>query len=168
MLFMSEHKIESFDELVRRADESTAQTEALLESVKADEARLQEIAVLKTHIINYSKSREVYAKYKASGYSRAFYEEHRERLTLRRAAKNAFDDYMQAHPKEKPLPRVKELSAEYAEVLTRKKKNYQTYRSMRKDNEEWQVAKSLVAAILQEALSHEEEQRRQQEQEKSH
>ena len=73
MLFMSEHKIEIFDELVRRADESTAQTEALLESVKADEARLQEIAVLKTHIINYSKSRDVYAKYKASGYSRTFY-----------------------------------------------------------------------------------------------
>jgi hypothetical protein len=168
MLFMSEHKIESFGELVHRADESTAQTEALLESVKADEARLQEIAVLKTHLINYSKSREVYAKYKASGYSRAFYEEHRELLTLRRAARNAFDDYLQAHPKEKTLPRVKELSAEYAEVLTRKKKNYQTYRSMRKDNEEWQVAKSLVAAILQEELSHEEEQRRQQEQEKTH
>ncbi len=166
MLFLSEHKIESFEELVRRADESVTQTEALLESVKADEARLQEIAVLKTHIINFSKSREAFNEYKASGYSRDFFEAHRDILTLRRVAKNAFNEYMQAHPEEKSLPRVKELSTEYAEVLSRKKKNYQTYRTLRKDNEEWQVAKSLVAAILQEDISHEEEQKRQQEQEK--
>lgn len=158
-------KPKSFEELARRADESAMQTEALLESVKADEARLQEIAVLKTHIINFSRSREVFNEYKASGYSRDFFEAHRDTLTLRRAAKNAFDEYMQAHPEEKSLPRVKELSIEYAEVLARKKKNYQTYRTMRKDNEEWQVAKSLVAAILQEDISHE-EQKRQQEQEK--
>ena len=166
MLFLSEHKIESFEELARRADESVTKTEALLESVKADETRLQEIAVLKTHIINFSKSREVFNEYKASGYSRDFFEAHRDILTLRRAAKNAFNEYMQAHPEEKSLPRVKELSTEYAEVLARKKKNYQAYRTLRKDTEEWQVAKSLVAAILQEDISHEEEQKRQQEQEK--
>lgn len=57
---------------------------------------------------------------------------------------------------------MKDLNAEYAEILPRKKKNYQSYRAVRKENEEWQIAKSLVAAILQEETRQEEEQRRQQ------
>lgn len=55
-----------------------------------------------------------------------------------------------------------------AEILSRKKKNYQSYRTLRKENEEWQIAKSLVAAIIQEETRQEEEQHRQQNQEKSH
>lgn len=168
MLFMREHKIESFEELVRRADEASGQADDLLNSVKADEVRLQEIAVLKTHIVNFSKAKPVFDAYKASGYSKKFFEEHRDVLTLRRAAKKAFDEYLAAHPDQKSLPRVKELNAEYAEILSRKKKNYQSYRAVRKENEEWQIAKSLVAAILQEETRQEEEQRRLQNQEKSH
>lgn len=42
MLFMREHKIESFEELVRRAVEASGQADALLNSVKADEVRLQQ------------------------------------------------------------------------------------------------------------------------------
>lgn len=168
MLFMREHNIESFENLVRRADEASGQADALLNSVKADEVRLQEIAVLKTHIVNFSKAKPTFDAYKASGYSKQFFEEHRDVLTLRRAAKKAFDEYLADHPDQKSLPRVKELNAEYAEVLSRKKKNYQSYRTLRKENEEWQIAKSLVAAILQEETHQEEEQRRQQNQEKSY
>lgn len=168
ILFMREHHIESFEDLVRHADEASGQVDALLNSVKADEVRLQEIAVLKTHIVNFSKAKPIFDAYKASGYSKQFFEEHRDVLTLRRAAKKAFDEYLTDHPDQKSLPRVKELNAEYAEVLSRKKKNYQSYRTLRKENEEWQIAKSLVAAILQEEIHQEEEQRRQQNQEKSY
>ena len=168
MLFMREHKIESFEELVHRADEASGQADTLLNSVKVDEVRLQEIAVLKTHIVNFSKAKPVFDAYKASGYSKKFFEEHRDVLTLRRAAKKAFDEYLATHPDQKSLPRVKDLNAEYAEILSRKKKNYQSYRAVRKENEEWQIAKSLVAAILQEETHQEEKQRRQQNQEKSH
>lgn len=165
---MREHKIESFEELVRRADEAAGQVEAMLNSVKADETRLQEIAVLKTHIVNFSKAKATFDAYKACGYSRKFFEEHRDILTLRRAAKKAFDEYLALHPNQKSLPRVKELNAEYAEILSRKKKNYQSYRAARKENEEWQIAKSLVAAILQEEKQQDEEQKRQQTREKTH
>ena len=56
------------------------------DSIKAAEARLTEIAVLKTHIINYAKTREVYAAYRKAGYSKAFLEAHREEITLHKAA----------------------------------------------------------------------------------
>ena len=46
----------------------------------AAEARLTEIAVLKTHSINYAKTREVYTAYRKAGYSKAFLEAHREEM----------------------------------------------------------------------------------------
>ena len=60
---------------------------ALLESVKADEARMSEVSVLRKHLIIYAKSKDVFAAYKESGYNREFYEAHRDTLALRSAAK---------------------------------------------------------------------------------
>ena len=39
------------------------------DSIKVAKARLTKIAVLKTHIINYAKTREVYTAYRKTGYS---------------------------------------------------------------------------------------------------
>ena len=83
---------------------------------QAAEARLTEIAVLKTHIINYAKTREVYATYRKAGYSKAFLEAHREEIALHKAAKAAFDEAGL-----QKLPKVKALDAEFAELLTKKK-----------------------------------------------
>lgn len=58
------------------------------DSIKVAEARLTKIAVLKTHIINYAKTREVYTAYRKTGYSKAFLEAHREENTLHKAAKD--------------------------------------------------------------------------------
>lgn len=52
--------------------ESEARFHELSDSIKANEDRLAEIAVLKTHIINYSKTKEVYLAYWKSGYSKKF------------------------------------------------------------------------------------------------
>ena len=38
--------------------------------------RQAEIAVLRTHIVNYAKTREVYVAYRKAGYSKKFREEH--------------------------------------------------------------------------------------------
>lgn len=63
------------------------QADALVNYVKADEVRLQKIAVLKTHILNFPKPCQPSIVYKVSGNSKKFFEEHRDMLTLRRAAK---------------------------------------------------------------------------------
>ena len=42
---------------------------------KAAEKRMAEIAVLRTHIVNYAKTREVYVAYRKAGYSKKFREE---------------------------------------------------------------------------------------------
>ena len=131
LLFLQEQKISSADELRERAAAATERYHAMGDSIKAAEARLTEIAVLKTHIINYAKTREVYAAYRKAGYSKAFLEAHREEITLHKAAKAAFDE-----SNLKTLPKVKELDAEFAELLTKKKAAYPDYRKARNEMQE--------------------------------
>ena len=40
--------------------------------IKAMEKRMVEIAALRTHIINYGKTRETYVAYRKAGYSKKF------------------------------------------------------------------------------------------------
>ena len=115
------------------------------DSIKAAEARLTEIAVLKTHIINYAKTREVYAAYRKAGYSKTFLEAHREEITLHKAAKAAFDE-----AEMQKLPKVKELDAEFAELLTKKKAAYPDYRKARNEMQELVRAQKNVERFFAE------------------
>ena len=74
---------------------------------------MAEIAVLRTHIVNYAKTREVYVAYRKAGYSKKFREAHEEEILLHQAAKNAFDEMGV-----KKLPKVKELQTEYAKSVS--------------------------------------------------
>ena len=131
LLFLQEQKIGSAEELRERAAAATERYHAMGDSIKAAEARLTEIAVLKTHIINYAKTRPVYDAYRKSGYSKKFLEAHREEITLHKAAKAAFDEAGL-----QKLPKVKELDAEFAELLTKKKAAYPDYRKARNEMQE--------------------------------
>ena len=106
---------------------------------------MAEIAVLRTHIINYAKTREVYAAYRKAGYSKAFLETHREEITLHKAAKAAFDEAGL-----KKLPNVKALDAEFAELLTKKKAAYPDYRKARNEMQELVRAQKNVERFFAE------------------
>ena len=116
LIFLQEQKISSAEELRECAAAATERYYALGDSIKAVEARLTEIAVLKTHIINDAKTRPFYDAYRKSGYSKAFLEAHREEIALHKAAKAAFDEAGL-----QKLPKVKALDAEFAELLTKRK-----------------------------------------------
>ena len=145
LLFLQEQKISSAEELWERAAAATECYHAMGDSIKAAEARLTEIAVLKTHIINYAKTREVYAAYRKAGYSKAFLEAHREEITLHKAAKAAFDEAGL-----QKLPKVKELDAEFAELLTKKKAAYPEYRKARNEMQELVRAQKNVERFFAE------------------
>ncbi len=145
LLFLQEQKIGSAEELRERAAAATERYHTLGDSIKAAEARLTEIAVLKTHIINYAKTREVYAAYRKAGYSKAFLEAHREEITLHKAAKAAFDEAGL-----QKLPKVKALDAEFAELLTKKKAAYPDYRKARNEMQELVRAQKNVERFFAE------------------
>ena len=145
LLFLQEQKIGSAEELRERAAAATERYHAMGDSIKAAEARLTEIAVLKNHIINYAKTREVYTAYRKAGYSKAFLEAHREEITLHKAAKAAFDEAGL-----QKLPKVKELDAEFAELLTKKKAAYPDYRKARNEMQELVRAQKNVERFFAE------------------
>ena len=109
---------------------------------KAAEKRLAEIAVLKTHIINYSKTKDVYVDYRKSGYSKHFFEAHREEILLHKAAKETFGQL------DGSIPKIKELNQAYAELLQKKKEAYSEYRVIKEENRELQMSKHNLERFL--------------------
>ena len=141
--YLSDNGLLEYAALAEKADSATARFNALSDQIKAKEKRLAEIAVLKTHIINYVKTREIYAAYRKAGYSKAFLAEHEGDILLHKAAKKAFDDLGV-----KKLPTVKALQTEYAALLKEKKAAYAEYTKARSDMREVQTAKANVDRLL--------------------
>ena len=143
MNYLSEHNLLEYAVLEENAAAATAHHNELSAQIKAAEKRMAEIAVLRTHIVNYAKTREVYVAYRKAGYSKKFREEHEEEILLHQAAKNAFDEMGI-----KKLPKVKELQTEYAKLLEEKKKTYAEYRRSREEMRELLTAKANVDRVL--------------------
>ena len=148
LIFLQEHKIGSIKEMQERVDAATARYHELGDSIKAAEARMAEIAVLRTHIVNYARTRPVYDAYRKAGYSKRFLEAHREEITLHKAAKAAFDEAGL-----KKLPKAKDLSIEYAELLKKKKEAYPDYRKARDEMQELMKAQKNVEMFFAEEKS---------------
>lgn len=159
LLFLRDHKIESMEQLDQLVQQQTAKRDALLSSIQQSEKRLAEIGTLKKHIINYSKTRATYEEYRKAGYSKKFLEAHREEITIHKAAKAAFDELGV-----KKLPRVKDLSIEYAEVLAAKKQIYAEYRLAKNDAQELLIAQQNIASLYDAERKEEEQKRRKDEQ----
>ena len=143
MNYLSENNLLEYAVLEEKATAATAHHNNLSTQIKVAEKRMAEIAVLRTHIVNYAKTREVYVVYRKAGYSKKFREEHEEEILLHQAAKNAFDEMGV-----KKLPKVKELQTEYAKLLEEKKKTYAEYRRSLEEMRELLTAKANVDRVL--------------------
>lgn len=133
LLFLRDHNVESLEKLREKANASVERLSTLSDEIKSAEARITEILVLKKHIINYSNTREVYVEYRKAGYSKKFFEEHREAIAIHKAAKQAFDELGL-----KKIPRVKDLNEEYYNLMSEK----------RRKNTEYYEAKSSMQELL--------------------
>ena len=152
ILFLDERNLRNPVRLAAAAAKKSAERDSLLASIQASETRLTEIATLRKHIINYSKTRGTYEEYRKAGYSKKFFEAHREELTLHKAAKAAFDELGV-----KKIPKVKDLNAEYAELMASKKQAYAEYRKIRDEAQELEIAERNLSALYK--MEKEEEQR---------
>ncbi len=142
LLFLEEHDLRDYSKLEEKAKDASAKFKEINDKQKELEARLVEVAALKKHIINYSKTREIYAAYRKKGYSKQFFEQHREAITLHKAAKVAFSKI------EGKLPKIRELNQEYEAVLKEKKNTYALYRKVRQEMKDYQTAKHNVDQFL--------------------
>ena len=141
--FLTEHGITDYEELTARTEETVKKFDALSVQIKQLEGRMAQTAQLKMNIINYSKTREIYAAYKKSGKKEAFFTEHKEEIEKHEAAKAAFEAL-----KGKPIPKVAQLSKEYASLLAEKTEKYEAFKEARKAMVEYETAKDNVDRIL--------------------
>ena len=144
MIFIRENKIDTLEELQDLARGKASDYDELDAKLKAIESRLSDVAILKKHIINYRKTKDTYVAYRKAGYSKKFLEEHRQEITLHKAAKEYFDQL----PGDK-LPTIKALNEEYASLLAEKKKISSNYYPARSEMKEYVTAERNVRTFLE-------------------
>ena len=142
-VYLEEQGFADFAALSNAAASAEERFNELKSSIKTAETRMSEIQTLRTHIINYSKTREVYAGYRKAGYSKKYLAEHESDIILHKAAKKAFDDFGL-----KKLPTVKSLNEEFARLLTEKKAAYADYHKTQEQMRVLMIHKANAAYLL--------------------
>ena len=143
MNYLQEHGLMEMDALVQKSDEAVEKYHELAKQIRTIEERMDEISVLRGHILTYIKTRDVYAGYRKAGYSKKFYTEHESDILRHKAAKKAFDELGL-----QKLPTIKRLQDEYARLLEEKKKALPEYRKARDEMRELLTVKANVESIL--------------------
>lgn len=143
VILLKEKGLGNYDDLTAHIEKLSSRFDELSDSIKTAEKRIVEVQALLKHMDNYYDTREIYVEYRKSGYSKKFFEEHRQEITHHKAAKKAFDEMNL-----KKLPSRKSLYEEFYQLTAQKKKDYAEYRQVRKEKEELLIAKQTVETIL--------------------
>lgn len=149
---LKEKGIDSYEDLTVLTDKLSSRFTELTDSIKNAEKRMVEIKALQTHINNYYKTRQTYVEYRKSGYSKKFFEEHRDEISIHKAAKQAFDQL-----EGKKIPSRQSLHEEFNQLILQKKQEYAEYRQVKKEMQEYLIAKQTVETILNIDLKKEKE-----------
>ena len=148
LLYLQEHGIKSRAELTARADAVSEKLSAAKERITALDTRIAEVNELRGQIICYAKTREVFAEYKASRYSRKFYDANETEIEQHREAKRYFNERNLTR-----LPKVKDLNAEFSALVAEKRAAYADYRAIRDEHRELLVHRHNVETFLSEEKS---------------
>ena len=143
LCFIKERGINTLSELIDQTDNITKCYNLLSDSLHKKQERLNEIDELKKHITNFARTKETADAYKRSGYSKKFFENHREELLLHKAAKDFFSDHHYSK-----LPKMKDLREEFGQILAEKKKEYAEYKSMKSEMQDLLIARQNLEALL--------------------
>jgi len=143
MNYLTEHSLLDYADLSRETEKAVADYKALSEKIKTAQERMTEISELRKHIINCSKTHNVYTAYRRAGYSKAFKAEHESEILLHQAAKKYFDSLGL-----EKLPTVKSLHEEFSVLLAEKRAAYVDYRTSRDQMKELLTVKANVDRLL--------------------
>ncbi len=126
--------IDDFEAFSNSVADTKKRRDELSVKITSAEKRMKEIAMLQTHITNYLKTKDTYAGYRKSCYSKKYFEKHADEIKLCKESKRAFDELLPsdtsaktADSHKKKLPSLKALRAEYAELMRDKKAAYAEY-----------------------------------------
>ncbi len=142
LLILEERGIRDMETLEKKASEASDRFDENAVKLKNLQGKLNDLKELKMHIINYSRTKETYVQYRKKGYSKKFFEEHREDILLHKAAKEAFGKLSGS------VPKIREINARIKEISAEKSAVYTEYRRTRDEMKELQTAKYNVEQLL--------------------
>ena len=148
LLYLQEHGIKGREDLNTRADIASEKLSTLNERIKKIDARIAEITELRGQIVAYAKTRKSFDEYKASCYSRKFFDAHADEIERHRAAKRYFSEHYTGK-----LPKMKDLNAEFDKLAAEKRAVYAEYRAIRDEHRELLVHRHNVEMLMGEEKS---------------
>ncbi len=137
--YLHENGLTEYSELVKKSENAVKDFGDLAAQIKAKEKRMKDINELKKHIINYMRTKEVYAASRKGGFD----EKHRADVGLHVAAKKHFNELGL-----KKLPTIKGLQAEYSELFSQNKELYAECQKVKKEMQVIVTARANVQRIL--------------------
>ena len=143
LLFLEEHGISSFEELVRKTDSMDAEIEELNSRVKEKNQKMADNKELQNAIITYSKTSDVYTAYRKSGYNKQFLAEHEKEIQAHKDAKAIFDKV----PGGK-IPKLADLRREYCELIEANRPDFQQYVQLKKERKDYLIARKNLELLL--------------------
>ena len=141
MIYLKEHHIESYDELADKIHALKGKQTKIKNDVRTIQARMKEISEQKKAILTYRRTKDVYAKYRESGWSPTFYREHKAEIE---AHKQAQAVYSAAGGR---LPTIAELSAKFNELLAQKRELNDALPQINDEIKDLRRAKSKVGKM---------------------
>ena len=143
LLYLQENDLTEIEKIREKAQSAKDSFNRICGRIQTIDTRLKEIPVLQKHIGAYVKTKDVFAAYKKSGYSKKFLAEHEAAIAEHKAAKKFFDEQ-----KLEKLPTFKTLQQEFAALTAEKKKLYSEYHPARKYMQEILMAKQNAERFL--------------------
>jgi len=146
LIYLQEQGLDDYDVLKEKASVASNRFNELSAKIKSLDATLSANSTLQKQIITYTKTRKTYAEYRKAGYSKQFKALNEADILLHQTAKKFFDSL--GYGREKKLPTIVSLRANYTTTLEEKKKAYQEYRQAKSEMQSLVTAHSNVQRLL--------------------
>ena len=141
--FITEHGIDTYEELENKLAALTDQRDSALASIKAAEGRIAELTLIAKYSDTYRKSRPIYDRYKQSGDKEKFLRGHESEIILFEAAARELKRLGAV-----PLPSVDRVQAELAELTVRKNTLYADYSEAKRQIREYDTIRKNLDILV--------------------
>lgn len=143
LLFLEEHGISSYEELVKKTDSMDAEIEELNNRVKERNQKMADNKELQNAIITYSKTADIYTAYRKNGYSKKYFAEHEKEIREHKKVKEIFEKLPDGI-----IPKLKDLRKEYGELIEANRPDFQKYVQLRKERKDYLIARKNLELLL--------------------
>ena len=141
--FITEHGIESYEELECKLAALTDTRDASLASIKETESRIADLSLISKYATTYRKYKPIYDKYKRSPDKEKFLRGHESKIILFEAAARELKRLNAV-----PLPSADRTNAELAALTARKEELYAHYTASKQQLREFETIKQNIDSLL--------------------